>query len=103
MSGKALAVFVSTVVLLVCAASARATGYNINWLDLSPASQGIDNPFPFGQEYTLPGYGNVQISHTATPAELHWFRNTIATDQNGTVSNGDTYSWTNKDYLSAGN
>jgi hypothetical protein len=91
------------VVVLVSAGSVCAATYPVNWLDLSSASLGSGNPFPFNTVYPLPGYGDVQISCTAS-SDFNWYRNWSSDDQNGTVGNTiDTYHWTYKDNLAVVN
>ena len=79
-------------VLALAAASASATNYTIDWLNMAPTPFG--SSVPNNSVYNLPGVGNVTITYSI-PSTFVDNRGQDAFLQNGSVTSGpDTYSWT---------
>ena len=82
-------------------ATASATAYTIDWMQLTPTPFGSAPPY-LGN-YALPGVGPVQMSYPAD-ADFTEARLQVPQLAAGSVTDGgDTYSWTNQETLARTN
>ncbi len=91
----------ASVVLAAGSASALASTYSVDWLQMAPTPFGSAPPFV--GSYNLPGVGTVQMSYNAHP-DFTEARLAVPQLTTGSLNYaGDTYNWTNQEALARTN